>query len=73
MLKAQAVRTFARMFLPAHMQDGGSEQDAKLWARHWQKKDRAAFWQDWDFYTDGLCKAGEITQQQYNIWVTPKF
>lgn len=27
--------------------------------------------QNWAFYTDSLCKAGEITQKQWNTWETP--
>ena len=25
----------------------------------------------WTFYKDGLCKDGQITQRQYDIWSTP--
>lgn len=27
--------------------------------------------QAWAFYTDGLCKDGEITNKQWNTWETP--
>lgn len=27
--------------------------------------------QAWAFYTDALCKAGQITERQYNTWATP--
>ena len=26
---------------------------------------------EWSTYTDGLCKAGEITQKQWSTWATP--
>lgn len=28
-------------------------------------------WEMWDGYTDGLCKAGEITNKQWSTWGTP--
>ena len=28
-------------------------------------------WERWDFWTDALCKAGEITLKQYSNWATP--
>jgi len=26
----------------------------------------------WSYYTDGLCKAGEITLKQYESWSSPR-
>lgn len=25
----------------------------------------------WDYYTDALCKSGQITDRQWNTWSTP--
>jgi hypothetical protein len=27
----------------------------------------------WDIFTDGLCKSGEITDKQYSNWSRPNF
>lgn len=37
-------------------------------------EDEVDYWaaqEAWAFYTDGLCKAGEITQKQWSNWLTP--
>ena len=28
-------------------------------------------WECWDYWTDALCKSGEITLKQWNNWPTP--
>ena len=35
--------------------------------------DKCAIDEAWGIHTDDLCKAGEITQRQYETWMTPKF
>ena len=34
--------------------------------------DRCMRREDWNNYTDALCKAGAITQRQYETWATPR-
>jgi hypothetical protein len=35
--------------------------------------DEPALCQDWNDWTDFLCKDGQITSKQYASWVMPKF
>lgn len=35
------------------------------------KKDRPMVQEDWSFFTDMLCRDGEITMQQYESWTFP--
>ena len=35
------------------------------------KNDKPAVRQAWNDYTDSLCKDGQITQEEYDIWVSP--
>ena len=38
-----------------------------------KKMDKYAQRLEWDMYVDHLCKAGEISQNQYHNWMRPKF
>ena len=35
------------------------------------RKDRVMLWEDWNNWTDGLCKDGVITERQYRNWSNP--
>ncbi len=35
------------------------------------RNDKPALRQAWNDYTDRLCKDGQITQRQYDMWLNP--
>jgi hypothetical protein len=35
--------------------------------------DEPALAEDWNNWTDALCKCGEITEKQYSSWTMPRF
>ena len=35
------------------------------WMDYWSVQEK------WSIFTDSLCKAGEITQEQWDTWTTP--
>ena len=47
---------------------------AILWAEAQTsgRPDRSRRCEDWNNYTDALCKNGAITERQYMTWVTPR-
>lgn len=58
MKKEQAIKLFKEEILPIIIKEYG-------------KDDKPAISEAWNNFTDALCKDGEITQHQYNIWTNP--
>ena len=61
MTKLQAVKIFKRKILP---QIKEVEED-------YITKDSCLCSRVWSYFTDSLCKNGDITESQYNRWSTP--
>ena len=61
MTKAQAVAEFKEYVMPAVRK--AYEQDGRM--------DRVARREEWNNFTDGLCKDRSITMHQYETWTHP--
>jgi len=58
MTKKEALKYFKENILPEVIKQYG-------------KDDKIAICEEWNNYTDALCKAGKITSKQYNNWTNP--
>jgi len=73
MTKAQVALQFAQFYLPEDQQFMVSDREAFDAARKAKEEDEIAVSEDWNNYTDSLCKDGQIEDWQYAGWTFPDF
>ena len=61
MTKAQAVRMFKEVYMPT----------IRKHEQEYSRKDHLLRVQEWNSFTDMLCKDEQITKRQYNNWSVP--
>ena len=61
MTKAKAVEVFKNEILP----------QIKELEKKYTAKDSCMRSLEWSYFTDSLCKNGDITESQYNRWTVP--